>query len=404
MSKKNGIAHYFFYLAQGGACGLLNLLWLQEIEKQTRMHVAYLADFIAAASVGAIHAGALTLRDRKNPEKPAFSAAEYYGIFKQDLPDFLPHDPGFFTRQVLLAPFHALGKMAPRLFGKTSNKTHYSTEYPEKRLRTIFHDVAVGDALTGLAISAHRIKPPPAMPCDFICLPQGTDPKKFYKTLHPGDPEEDIRAAADLSMIPLHQAIMASIVCPMVFPSHEIPECGVFTDVGGVNNPSGLVESFRASLPPEDTLRVVWLGTGSLERTIDPAAYNRNGFLETINPMTEMFSMHTARQALSAIRRAVGPENVTIIDTQLPGKRDILDTSPAGIARLEAAAQEAIHQQPTQFRKLADDLGTAFLYRAQPLPDAAFLRTSPPPEHPASSQAAFTEDGGDDLFYCPLMA
>ncbi len=417
MSHKKGICHYFLYCAQGGAFGLLNAAWLREIERHTLIPIAHMASVVAGASVGAIHAAALTLRDTDHPESPAYSAADYYEIFKADLPRFLPHDPWFYPRQVLRTPIHLaaqyMSRQVPWLFGSNEQgapyKTHYSTDYPENRLKSLFNGARVSDALTGLGISAHRLYPYPSTACDFLHLPEGFDTEKFYHTYHPGSSEEEQAPLRALSDTPLHQAVMASIVCPTIFKSYEIPDHGIFTDMGGVNNPAGMIAALRASLPPEDDIHFIWLGTASLDRRIDPSHYNRSSFLSTITPMTDMANMHVSSQCLPNIRRAIGTHNVTILEAHTAEDRDILDTSPKGIAALEELAERTLLLQKTQFERIAIKMGADYLRTAQAKPDTAFIRpplssqSSPgkPPLPPFSQRSPAFSFPGDGAC-CPL--
>lgn len=417
MSHKKGICHYFLYCAQGGAFGLLNAAWLREIERHTLIPIAHMASVVAGASVGAIHAAALTLRHPDHPESPAYSAEDYYEIFKEDLPKFLPHDPWFYPRQVLRTPIHLaaqyLSRQARWMFGSSEQsppyKAHYSTDYPETRLSTLFNGARVSDALTGLAISAHRLSPYPSTACDFLSLPKDFDPEKFYHAFHPGISEAEQAPFRALSNIPLHQAVMASIVCPTIFKSYEIPGHGIFTDMGGVNSPAGMISALKASLPPEDDIHFVWLGTASLDRRIDPEHYNRSNFLATITPMTDMANMHVSSQCLQALRSVIGANNVTILEAHTAEIRDILDTSPKGIAALEDLAEKTISSHRTRFETIANKMGENHLRTTQATPDAAFTRPplpshsadnkpscAVPPQHPPT--IPFPQEGA----YCPL--
>lgn len=409
---RDSLTHYFVYLAQGGACGLLNAAWLREIETRTNLPIARLASFMAAASVGAIHAAGMVLPCRENPGNPAYSAAEHYEIFREELPRFLPHDPGFYARQVGEA---VLGKTAVRLIshvllrarnGHKDDRNHYSLNYPETRLREIFGQASVADALTGIAISSHRISPSPAGPCDFIHLPPESDGKRFYAALFPGADPERLREEAGHENVPLCKAVLASMVCPTVFKSYEIPEHGIFTDMGGVNSPLNVLMAFGNSLPPGHRVHFVYLGTGALRREIDEKIYNGSGFLQTITPMLDMTSMHVSGQSLNLIRSMLGPENVTVIDAVIPGERNILDTSPPGIARLEDIAGRSIQEQRETFERLADGMGSAYLRRTAPALDATFThrpaQSAPLAPRHRSSPEETEEDGYIPL--TPVMA
>lgn len=406
---------YLVYCAQGGAFGLIPAAFGAKIEELSGLPLSQTATMIAGASVGAIQAGAMTLENPERPGMPLYTAEEYQGLLRAELPLFMPYDPSYYDRQVVGEVVKGLKDHARRVFtagfgfridlgwnhlsascawaarwllparAASSSREpekpdiHYSLDYPESRLRNLFHGAAVGDALTGLAVNAHRMGPEHLSgPYDFIRVPEGFNREKFFSALLPfSSPQEQAAESEIRAEIPAHQAVLASIVCPTLFPAYEIPGIGFFTDIGGVNNPLGLVEALKASAPPGHSIRFIYLGTG-ITKAPDIGAYNRANFLSTIGPLLDMNNAHVRCQFLDAIARSLGVENVTTLDIGLEGIRDIRNTTPEHLSAIEALAQEGIEKQKETIGRLAEDMGNGHIRRAARAPDSAFLPTQTP--------------------------
>lgn len=373
--NEGAIKDYVFCFAQGGALGMLNAVYAPHLESMTGYPISRLVSMFTGASVGAIHAAALTLRESPQSPKPAYSACAYYRLFREELPQWLPHDEEFYNRQILQRIFRtAAGWM--RLGGNEhKGKKHYDESVPQSRLRALFGEARVSDALSSLAISTHRMAPEPAQEYDFIHIdPERFDPDLFFNAFFAGQSPAEIAKGRQREKAPLSDVLMGSIACPTVFPAIHIPHTkGFHIDLGGVNSPAGLVLALQAARKPGHELHFVYLGTASLGQTFVPAEYNRSDFLGTIPKYLDAQTAHVHRQYLALIGQILGPDNVTILETALEG-RDILDTRPSTLRALERASHIALDLHEDTLFTMAQDLVTNHERRTGTVrPDAAYL-------------------------------
>ncbi len=214
----------------GGIRGLIPALVLQHIEDETDDHTADLFDLIAGTSTGGILALGLTIPANGEASDPRYSAGDLAALYRERGADIFDQ---------------------PRWREVVSAVDYFDEKYDHSGLETVldeyFGDQPVGDGLTDVMVSTYDI--------------QARKPF-FFKSWR--SPDE---------IVPMRRAGRATSAAPTYFEPAKVAvgaQQRVLVDGGVfVNNPAVSAYAEAERRHPDQTIRVVSIGTGSATEPLD---------------------------------------------------------------------------------------------------------------------------------------
>jgi predicted acylesterase/phospholipase RssA len=316
----------------GGMRGLIPALVLAEIEKRTGRPIAEDFDVVAGTSTGAIIALGLTRPSDADARRPAFSAQDLVGFYKDHGAEVFPNYMSFlFNIRRLFVP-------------------KYTPHAIERVFGGYFGDVRLVESLSNVLISGYDIE----------------DHRRLWFSSLSG-PDAEI-AMSDL--------VRGATAAPTYLPParFSVPQRvslkGYVTLVDGAlfaNNPSLEALRFGDGVRPPDTdhsdrsILLLSLGTGHSSASYSYERAWRWGVLGWVDPLLEIAFDDPAVEEEASRAVEQNPNNRYFrFQVQLgPHPRTMDDSSPAEIARLTQLTEDLIARK-------SDDLGAVAAELALP--------------------------------------
>jgi hypothetical protein len=290
----------------GGIRGLIPALVLQHIEDETSRPTAELFDLIAGTSTGGILALGVTLPQNGEESGPRYSAEELADLYRERGSDI-------FDR--------SRWQQVTSVFGLADEK--YDHSGLETVLDEYFGDQPMGDGLTDVMVSSYDI--------------QAREPYFFMSWR---DPDETV---------PMRRAARATSAAPTYFEPAKVTvgdrqrvlvDGGVF-----VNNPAVSAYAEAERHYPDETIRLVSIGTGSATEPIgydESQEWGKVGWaVETIDIVFDGVSDAADYQ----LRHVLG-DQFERFQVPLESANDAMDD--ASPENLEGLAQDADRMMETQ--------------------------------------------------------
>ncbi|MHB9147460.1 MAG: patatin-like phospholipase family protein [Candidatus Amoebophilus sp.] len=248
----------------GGIRGIIPAVWLSEIERKTRRPISHLFNMLAGTSTGGIIAAGLSAPwlDVHYENRLEITPEGGYHVVRAEIETPSSFRPRYTATDIL----ELYTEKAPHIFTTNSSwlpipqflrntaTTKYTAEGRLNIFKKKFGVTKISQTLTDLVIPA-------------ACEDDLTASHIFNHYDSSKDPSKNDT---------LVDVLMATSAAPTFFPSHRIPNKGIFSD-GGVhlNNPSATAyhEALRYGIP-KDKIFVLSMGTGGyIPDPLNPGLY-----------------------------------------------------------------------------------------------------------------------------------
>lgn len=308
----------------GGIRGIVPALFLQRLEKDLRMRIGGVFDYIVGTSTGGLLALALS-RPSSDPATPYFTAEQMVEFYEKD-------GPAIFGRK--------------RGIVLSARRPRYRSESIESVLAERFGDSVLSEALCRVIVTAYDMT--------------HRTPKVFLSWRARELPSQDFFC---------RDVARATTAAPTYFPPAVIENRSKTEHFhlvdGGVfaNNPAarGLIEALQHETETSGgsgpRFLLVSLGTGSLKRRYDSAATVDWGLVDWARPILDIVfdgvSDNVHHQLLSLKNAKVGLTHYFRFQGDLEYASDDMDnTSTKNVAQLKALEQAINTAQQAEYAEL----------------------------------------------------
>ena len=299
----------------GGIRGIIPVMILEEIEKQTGKPISTLFDYIAGTSTGGIIAAMLTVPNEQGaPKYTAENVKTYYSSLGSSV----------FRRSTLRKIVTLCGLIGPR----------YSVLPLERYLHKYLGNTPLHSSLTNVLIPAYDME---------SCTPW------FFKSTHA------LRNRTAVDDPPLAQAAQATSAAPTYFRPCRIGETGCFID-GGVFASNPVLCAYaeaKKHFPQERDFLIVSLGTGQHQVSHTYAEVKKWGTLQWAIPLLEVLPNSSGATVDYQMKSLVGPNRYWRFQVRLDGQStEMDDASKENIDRLEMLARKEIRRNSERIESL----------------------------------------------------
>lgn len=302
----------------GGIRGIIPAVVLTELERRTGRRVADLFDLIAGTSTGGILAAALTVRDEAGGLR--WTAEELIDLYVSEGPEI-------FSQSLIDKILNPLGLLDER----------YDDKALERAINRYIGDARLTELATDVLLTAYDT--------------EGRTPFFFKSHVAAGAPSWNHRVS---------DAVRATVAAPTYFEPHllttamqrySLVDGGVFA-----NNPAMSAYAEADRIAPGRPVRLVSLGTGSLNRCYPYEDVKGWGVVEWIRPLIAVV-FDGQSDAVSTQLDELLAERHHRFQIELNGASDDLDdVRPENLEALRRLGQALVEGETAQLDRVVEAL------------------------------------------------
>lgn len=375
MAKKNLICLYTY---GGGMRGLIPAIIMQRIEERTGLHMTDMVDIFAGPSTGAILNAGLNIPHPNNPEQPKYKARHLVRFYEREGVRIFPRD-AFREFRGLVHDFNNR-LMKIKTLNKLIDHGHYDPANLGRNLRALFGRTKLEDSLKSILIPIYSIDRAKIKAEQEITETEESPVHHKNPSLHEGGHAVWLQnlkigdkyvANTDVTF---YDAVMGSTAAPTYFPCHNFHaniegEDNNFTAIDGSifdNVCITYMGALRHRIPKDMNLIMIVLGTGSYNRTITKAEWNKFGSLGVVDPTNDLplinIFFHASETALFDAFRYEMEDDLYILNKSLLSgafakdhpSTDIDDASPDNMRRLKNFTEMMLAEKRATFDAVCD--------------------------------------------------
>jgi patatin-like phospholipase/acyl hydrolase len=363
----------------GGIRGLIPAHIMTRIEKKTGQRMSEMVDIFCGPSTGAILNAALTLPHEEHPHRAKYRARHMVMFYEREGANIFPRDRFRELRGLLHDFNNRLTKIGQ--LESIFKHGHYSPKHLGKALRLLYGHAKLSDSLKSLVIPFYSI--------DGYNVPDGYNPEEPSRSMkhyaREGGHAVWLRHMKlyngkhyinNKPQVSLYDAVMASCAAPTYFPCH-IFDIGWNDDRGtkeyaGIDgnifdNPAvSYFGSLQKQLDPHQKMKMICLGTGYTNRSIQKEQWNRYGSLGVVDPVNDLplinIFFHASESALShSLLHELGDDLYMFNKTIQSGEASnpsmqIDDGSPENLKRMREFAYNMMEENAGQLDEICEIL------------------------------------------------